>query len=102
MGDIADEHDVALRDVVPQADGSYLIPGTVTIRDLNRRYDWALPDDEAATIAGLLLHEARTIPEIGQVFTYHGFTFEVRGRQRNQITLLRLAPPAAATADEEA
>ncbi len=102
VGDIADEHDVALRDVVPQADGSYLIPGTVTIRDLNRRYDWALPDDEAATIAGLLLHEARTIPEIGQVFTYHGFTFEVRGRQRNQITLLRLVPPAAATADEEA
>jgi Mg2+/Co2+ transporter CorB len=101
VGDIADEHDIALRDVVPQADGSYLIPGTVTIRDLNRRYDWALPDEEATTIAGLLLHEAQTIPEIDQAFTYHGFTFEVRGRQRNQITLLRLIPPAAATADEE-
>lgn len=93
VGDISDEHDVTLRDVVVNADGSLLVPGTATIRDLNRRYEWHLPDEEAATIAGLVLHEAKEIPEIGQVFKFHGFTVEVRNRQRNQITLLRLVPP---------
>lgn len=93
VGDIADEHDVTLRDVVVNADGSLLVPGTTTIRDLNRRYEWHLPDEEAATIAGLVLHEAKEIPDVGQIFRFHGFTVEVRTRQRNQITLLRLVPP---------
>ncbi len=70
----------------------------MTIRDLNREFDWHLPDDEASTIAGLVLYEARMIPEPGQVFRFHDFRFEILRRQRNQITLLRIRPPAPATA----
>ena len=92
VGEIADEHDVALGEVVQRPDGSFLVPGTAGIRDLNRRYDWALPDEEAATIAGLVLNEAQEIPEVGDSFALHGFTFEVRARQRNQITHIRVVP----------
>lgn len=96
VGDISDEHDVVPIGVRPQRDGSYLVDGSVTVRDLNRRFEWRLPDQDAATIAGLVLHEAKVIPEVGQIFRFHGFRFEVVRRQRNQITLIRIAPPANA------
>jgi Mg2+/Co2+ transporter CorB len=96
VGEIDDEHDMAVAGVRPQADGSYIVNGSVTIRDLNREFDWHLPDDEATTIAGLVLHEARMIPEPGQVFSFHNFRFEILRRQRHQITLLRVRPPATA------
>ena len=92
VGEIVDEHDIARGEVVEMADGSFLIPGTVAIRDLNRAYDWDLPDEEAATIAGLVLNEAQEIPEIGESFSLYGFNFEVRARKRNQITRLRVVP----------
>ncbi len=79
--------------VRPQPDGSYIVEGDVTIRDLNRGLDWTLPDDNAATIAGLLLYEARSIPEVGQKFLFHGFRFEVLRRQRNRVTSVRVTPP---------
>jgi Mg2+/Co2+ transporter CorB len=77
----------------PQADGSFVIEGTTPIRDLNRALDWNLPDEEATTIAGLVIHEARTIPEVGQRFAFYGFEFEILRRMRNQITALRVTPP---------
>lgn len=92
VGEIADEHDVAVTGVLPQADGSVMVDGSVPIRDLNRAMDWNLPDEEATTIAGLVIHEARMIPEQGQTFTFHGFRFEVTRRQRNRITALRIRP----------
>jgi Mg2+/Co2+ transporter CorB len=98
VGDIDDEHDMAVAGVRPQADGSFIVNGSVTIRDLNREFEWHLPDEEATTIAGLVLYEARMIPEPGQVFRFHNFRFEILRRQRNQITLLRIRPPAPATA----
>lgn len=87
-----------------QIDGSYLIEGATPIRDLNRELDWNLPDEEATTIAGLVIHEARTIPEVGQRFAFYGFKFEVMRRQRNQITVLRVMPPEGMgkTADQSA
>ena len=88
------EHDVAVRPVRPQRDGSLLVDGTATIRDLNRDFGWNLPDDEATTIAGLVLHEARAIPEVGQVFVFHNLRFDIVRRRRNQITVLRITPPA--------
>ena len=94
VGPIADEHDVELRPVRPQRDGSLLVDGTATIRDLNRDFGWNLPDDEATTIAGLVLHEARAIPEVGQVFVFHNLRFDIVRRRRNQITVLRITPPA--------
>jgi Mg2+/Co2+ transporter CorB len=66
------------------------------VRDLNRHFDWKLPDEEAATVAGLVIHEAQRIPDVGQSFAFHGFRFEVLRRQRNQIVLLKVVPPAAA------
>ncbi|MBX7198679.1 MAG: HlyC/CorC family transporter [Rhodospirillaceae bacterium] len=100
VGDIRDEHDVPVAGVRPQTDGSYLIDGSVTLRDLNREFDWDLPDDQATTLAGLILYEARTIPEAGQRFLFHGFRFEVVRRTRNQLTLVRVKP--APRADQDA
>ncbi|HEY9348315.1 MAG TPA: HlyC/CorC family transporter [Inquilinus sp.] len=100
VGDIVDEHDLPVAGVRPQANGSFLIDGTVTIRDLNRRFEWRLPDNEASTVAGLVLHEARHLPDVGQAFTFHGFRFEILRRQRNQITAVRLTPPAEIEPEE--
>ncbi len=94
VGDIADEHDVAVKGVKPQPDGAYIVDGDVTIRDLNRDLDWNLPDEEASTVAGLVLHESRRIPEIGQAFLFHGFRFKILRRQRHQITSIRVTPPS--------
>lgn len=94
VGDITDEHDIDRLGIRPDIDGSVIVNGAVPIRDLNRAQDWQLPDDEATTIAGLVIHEARTIPNPGQIFTFHGFKFEVLRRQRNQIVSLRITPPA--------
>jgi Mg2+/Co2+ transporter CorB len=93
VGDISDEYDVMVRGVRAQEDGSYIVDGNVTIRDLNRQFEWDLPDEEAATIAGLVLYEVRLIPEVGQAFMLAGFRFEILRRHRNQITLLRITPP---------
>lgn len=93
VGEISDEHDVTVSGVRPQADGSYIMNGDVTIRDLNRQFEWRLPDEEASTLAGLVLHESRQIPEAGQAFLFHGFRFEVMRRQRNQLALIRVTPP---------
>jgi Mg2+/Co2+ transporter CorB len=90
VGDITDEHDIAIRGIRPQEDGSYIIDGNVTLRDLNRELDWDLPDEEAATLGGFILYETRTIPQIGQIFCLHGFKFEIIRRQRNQITMVRI------------
>jgi Mg2+/Co2+ transporter CorB len=92
VGDITDEHDLAMPGVRPQPDGSVNVDGGVPIRDLNRAMEWNLPDDEATTIAGLVIHEARSIPEPGQTFTFHGFRFRVLRRERNRITALRITP----------
>ncbi|HSA79810.1 MAG TPA: HlyC/CorC family transporter [Geminicoccaceae bacterium] len=98
VGEIADEKDVESSGIEPQSDGSVLVGGWVTVRDLNRHLDWRLPDEDAATIAGLVIHEAQRLPEVGQSFAFHGFRFEVLRRQRNRIALLKVVPrPAAAT-----
>jgi Mg2+/Co2+ transporter CorB len=90
VGDIKDEHDIAVQGVRPQPDGSVNVDGTVPIRDLNRAMDWDLPDEEAVTVAGLVIHEAQAIPEPGQRFAFHGYRFQVLRRQRNQLTALRV------------
>jgi Mg2+/Co2+ transporter CorB len=102
VGDISDEHDVVVAGVRAQPDGSVVVDGSVPIRDLNRAMDWHLPDEEATTVAGLVIHEARSIPERGQSFTFHGFRFRVLRRERNRITALRIVPvPREAEAEEQ-
>ncbi len=97
VGDISDEHDViTTAGVRREPGGAVLVEGTVPVRDLNRAMDWNLPDEEATTAAGLVIHEARIIPDVGQVFTFYGFTLEVMRKNRNQLTLLRITPVAKA------
>ena len=93
VGEIDDEHDQAVQGVKVLQSGQYMIDGTVTIRDLNREMSWNLPDEEYATIAGLILHESQMIPEAGQSFVFHGFRFDIIRRVRNQITKIRVTPP---------
>ncbi len=94
VGDISDEHDLEVPGVRPQTDGSVTVEGSVPVRDLNRAMDWDLPDEEATTIAGLVIHEARSIPNVSQTFTFHGFRFRVLRKERNRITSLRITPLA--------
>lgn len=90
VGQIADEHDTEVAGVEREASGDLIVGGTTPIRDLNRLYDWTLPDDEATTIAGLVIHEAQVIPETDQVFSFHGFRFEILGKHHNQLTSIKV------------
>ena len=93
VGEIADEFDPDSNELInADRDGVYELDGTMTIRDLNRAMDWNLPDEHANTLAGLVLHEAQMIPAVGQVFRFHGFRFEVAGRDGNRITIVRVRP----------
>lgn len=93
VGEITDEFDTDEENDVTQApDGSYTVDGTMTIRDVNRATDWNLPDDEANTVAGLVIHEAQMIPTVGQVFSFHGFKFEVLAKDENRLSELKISP----------
>lgn len=94
VGDISDEHDLDMQGVRQEADGSMVVDGSVPIRDLNRALDWDLPDEEATTIAGLVIHESKSIPDERQAFTFYGKRFIVMKRERNRITKLRIRPAA--------
>ncbi|MDP6567081.1 MAG: HlyC/CorC family transporter [Alphaproteobacteria bacterium] len=94
VGDIADEHDIVQSAAVRrEPSGNFVVDGTVTVRDLNRHCDWELPEDDAATIAGLVIHVAKKIPDVGERFTLGEFSFEVMRRLRNQVTAVRVRPP---------
>ena len=89
VGEIDDEHDpLAIAEIMPYGDRAYRVAGTVTIRDINRQLDWDLPDSHAATVAGLVLHEARVIPDANAVFEFYGYRFTVAEKRVNQITQL--------------
>jgi Mg2+/Co2+ transporter CorB len=90
VGDITDEHDNNVPGLRAQSDGSYIVDGSFTIRDLNRHFEWNLPDEEASTIAGLVLYESRRIPEVGQAFMFYGLRFDIMRRQHHQITAIRI------------
>jgi Mg2+/Co2+ transporter CorB len=97
VGEIDDEHDpLTIAEVMPFGEHAYKVAGTVTIRDLNRQMEWDLPDEHAATIAGLVLHEARVIPDVNAVFEFFGYRFTIAEKRANQITQLlieRLVDP---------
>jgi Mg2+/Co2+ transporter CorB len=95
VGEISDELDVPRTGIRREADGSFIVQGAFAVRDFNRDFDPNLPEEPAATIAGLVMHEARVLPEVGDVFSFHGFRFEILRRQRNQVTLIKMTPLAA-------
>lgn len=92
VGQISDEHDLPVEGVRPRKDGAVIVDGSVPVRDLNRTMDWRLPDDEATTVAGLVIHEARQIPNAGQIFNFHGYRFQVLRKARNRLTALLVTP----------
>ncbi len=92
VGDIADEHDRPAPGVKREKEGAFVVEGAMPVRDLNRLYGWSLPEEEATTLAGLVIHEAQMIPEAGQTFTFHGFRFEVLERKKNRLTKIRMTP----------
>jgi len=92
VGEIDDEHDIRVRGVKTLTDGSYLIEGGVTIRDLNRKFDWNLPEERASTIAGFVFYNVGIIPEIDQIFIFNDFRFQVTRRKKNQITQVKVKP----------
>lgn len=101
VGEIMDEHDVAVQGVRPMPDGAVFVDGWVPVRDLNRAMEWDLPDEEAVTVAGLVMHESQTIPEIGQEFAFHGHRFQVVRKERNQIRALRVTPDTSALTGQQ-
>ncbi len=94
VGEISDEHDITRIGIRPMRDGSIMVDGKVTIRDLNRSFEWNLPDQDAATIAGFVIHQAKVIPEVGRIFSCDDFRFEVIRRRHNRITSIRITPPS--------
>ena len=98
VGEISDEYDEEEIEFRTLPDGRCVVAGTAAVRDLNRAFDWELPEEDATTVAGLVIHEARVIPEVGQSFDFFGFKFEVLRRHRNQITTLRITPPQTSDA----
>ena len=92
IGDIKDEHDVSAPGTRKLPDGSFVIDGSVPLRDLNRALGWELPDEEATTLAGLVIHEAREIPIVGQVFNFQGFRFEIMKKRKHQVTQIKVTP----------
>jgi Mg2+/Co2+ transporter CorB len=100
VGDIRDEHDIRVQGLRAMPDGTVRVDGSVPIRDLNRAMDWDLPDEEATTIAGLVIHEAQTIPEVGQIFTFYSYRFEILRKSKNRIALLKITALNKAKAGE--
>ena len=90
VGQIYDEHDHAHTPITKAADGAYLVNGTATIRDINRHLEWDLPDEEASTVAGLIMYESEIIPEQGQEFLFHNVLFKIMRKKDNQITLIKM------------
>jgi Mg2+/Co2+ transporter CorB len=93
VGEIADEHDITIEGIRPQPDGSTNVDGSVPIRDVNRMMEWDLPDEEATTIAGLVINETGLIPEPGQDFTFYGYRVRVLRKRKNRLVALRISPP---------
>jgi Mg2+/Co2+ transporter CorB len=94
VGEIVEEHDTLTNGIRVQPDGSAMVEGSTPVRDLNRQFDWNIPEESAATIAGYIMHEVRKIPDVGQVYVLSGFKIEILRRQRNQIGLVRITPSA--------
>jgi Mg2+/Co2+ transporter CorB len=93
VGEIDDEHDLKNSDIRRTKEHAYLVDGSVTVRDFNRQFGLEVPDEEASTLAGLVINESRDIPKVGQSFKFYGIEFKVLRREDNQLTLLRVKIP---------
>jgi len=81
-----------IEDVHPQSDGSYLIRGTVSLRDLNRQLDWKLPTDDSRTLNGLIVEYLEDIPAPGTSLMIHGYLVEILRTRGTAIEVARVRP----------
>lgn len=102
VGDIDDEHDEIASGIQKVTPTIYTVGGSVTVRDLNRHLDWTLPDDEASTVAGLLIHKAESIPSVGETLEFDGYRFTVVGRSNTKVTRLRIEKLPGTASPEDA
>lgn len=100
VGDVATRTLGRIEDLKPEADGSYLVRGGMSLRDLNRRLDWNLPTDQTRTVNGLILEYLEDIPEPGTSLMIHGYLVEILRTRGTAIDIARMR--RAATADAEA
>ena len=95
VGDISDEHDepddTPITGIIKQADGSYIVDASIPIRDINRALDWDLPDDQANTVAGIVINAAKIIPNPGHLVTAHGYEFLVLERDRQRVSKVKIS-----------
>lgn len=101
VGEIEDEHDEEENEIQKIDGDIFIVNGGVTIRDLNRQLGWNLPDDDASTIAGLLIHEAENIPEIGETIDMYGFSCTVLQKSAMQVTKIKMRKLPEAKVQEE-
>ena len=95
VGEIQDEHDMPMRGIRPQKDGSLLVEGQIELRDLNRQLGWELDTSGPRTLAGLIIEVLEAIPNEGTSLKVGGHPMEVV-RVRNQtITVVRVYPDDA-------
>lgn len=90
VGEIFDEFDKPASGPEILSDESVNVDGNMTIRDLNRFMDWKLPDEEASTVAGLVIDEAQKLPKVREIIQINKFRFTILGRQRTRITKLNI------------
>ena len=93
VGEISDEFDTTELNSIEEKNGSYLVNGETTLRDLNRLLSWSFPVNKATTVAGHIINETRSIPEIGQIFSFENFRFEILEKKHNQIKSIKITPP---------
>ena len=79
-------------EVVPQNDGSVLIEGSANIRELNKAFNWLLPEDEARTVNGMILEAIQDIPLPDTTVTIGNYAIVILDVQENMIKQVRITP----------
>ena len=89
VGEITSES-IEKMDIMPQADGSYLVDGSMMIREVNRRLKWELPTEGPKTLSGLILEEIQTIPDTNVGLSIENYRIETVLIKDNVIKLAKL------------
>ncbi|NCI15593.1 DUF21 domain-containing protein [Cronobacter muytjensii] len=79
-------------EVTPQNDGSVIIDGGANVREINKAFNWRLPEDEARTINGMILEALEDIPSAGIRLRLHQYDIDILDVQENMIKQVRVTP----------
>jgi Mg2+/Co2+ transporter CorB len=93
VGNIFDEKDFSTIGIRKIDINTYRIRGDVNIRDINRELDIQIPDTFYSTIAGYIIHETESFPDVGQIFSFGDIRYEIVNKNKNQITQIKMVLP---------